>query len=62
VHHGFDPEALASQLKTIGFTEMAHRQCFVIRKESGADAIREYAVFLLLPESNFFRNFTEQYF
>jgi ubiquinone/menaquinone biosynthesis C-methylase UbiE len=47
VHHGFDPEALASQLKTIGFTEMAHRQCFVIRKESGADAIREYPVFLL---------------
>ena len=47
VHHGFDPEDLASLLKTIGFKGIEHNQCFVIRKESGENTTREYPVFLL---------------
>ena len=47
VHHGFDPEDLANQLKIIGFTKATHNQCFVIRKESGNGTTREYPVFIL---------------
>jgi tRNA (cmo5U34)-methyltransferase len=47
VHPGFDPDELAIFLKAGGFDHVSVNQCFVIRKQMGTDALREYPVFLL---------------
>ncbi|MDP1623056.1 MAG: class I SAM-dependent methyltransferase [Bacteroidales bacterium] len=47
VHHGFDPGELSVVLKTIGFENLAGKECFVIRKEISAGTSKEYPVFLL---------------
>jgi 2-polyprenyl-3-methyl-5-hydroxy-6-metoxy-1,4-benzoquinol methylase len=55
VHNGFDPDELAIQLRSFGFENIAHKQCFVIRKETGAGKTREYPVFLLTAKNKEFQ-------
>jgi tRNA (cmo5U34)-methyltransferase len=47
VHHGFDPGELTLQAEACGFRDITCNQCFVISKEQGTGAVREYPVFLL---------------
>ena len=47
VHHGFEPDIMASQLKELGFEQIAAGQCFVIKKQTVMGDFREYPVFLL---------------
>lgn len=47
VHHGFEPDTLASQLKVLGFDQISASQCFVIKKKTVTGDFREYPVFLL---------------
>jgi tRNA (cmo5U34)-methyltransferase len=47
LHHGFDPEKLATVLVEQGFHDCKTETCFVIRKEITPGNIKEYPVFLL---------------
>jgi ubiquinone/menaquinone biosynthesis C-methylase UbiE len=47
VHHGFDPDELAAQMKACGFNNPVHHQCFVIRREAVQGTFTDYPVFLL---------------
>lgn len=47
VHHGFDPDELAAQMKACGFNNPVHHQCFVIRRETVQGTFTDYPVFLL---------------
>ena len=46
VHFGFNPDDIANTLKSIGFKDIKHKTCFVIKRQNG----REYPVFLLVAE------------
>jgi ubiquinone/menaquinone biosynthesis C-methylase UbiE len=47
VHPGFDPEKLVSLLRVSNFTVSGILPCFIIRKETKSEEIKEYPVFLL---------------
>ncbi len=47
VHHGFDPNRLATQLEECGFGTPVHHQCYVIRKETAPGSFTGYPIFLL---------------
>ena len=47
VHFGFDPADLTKVISHFGFRNNKIVTCFVIRKEEGAEKIKEYPVFLL---------------
>jgi ubiquinone/menaquinone biosynthesis C-methylase UbiE len=49
-HNGFDPDQLAVILKKKGFKNIAHKRCFVIKKDSGDNTIKKYPVFLISAE------------
>lgn len=46
-HRGFAVDRLAETVAKHGYTEIAHKQCFVIRKPGKGSAIMEYPVFLM---------------
>jgi len=46
-HLGFDVEELANQMKTAGFTNINHQQCYVITKEKEDGSVKEFPIFLI---------------
>jgi tRNA (cmo5U34)-methyltransferase len=46
VHKGFDPRKLTDVLLKIGFTNIDHKTCFVMKREQGI----EYPIFLLVAQ------------
>lgn len=46
VHFGFDPHEIADKLKSLGFSEIDYRTCYVIKQPNG----REYPLFLLVAK------------
>jgi len=47
-HKGFDIEMLSSQIRKVGFTNISHRQCFVIYKKISDTETKQFGVFLLI--------------
>jgi hypothetical protein len=47
-HKGFDIETLSNQIKEQGFTNISHRQCFVINKKTSETETKQFGVFLLI--------------
>ena len=47
-HKGFDVEILNSLLLKIGFTNIKHKQCFVMKKPIETGEIKDYPVFILI--------------
>jgi tRNA (cmo5U34)-methyltransferase len=48
VHKGFDVDGLAKILKKNHFTKIAHKQCYIVKRDNGNGQVREYPVFLLV--------------
>jgi ubiquinone/menaquinone biosynthesis C-methylase UbiE len=46
VHHGFDPEKLTEIFKEAGFTNVEHKICFEVKRESG----KTFPVFLMVGQ------------
>lgn len=46
-HLGFDVEILAGKLKNIGFINIAHQECFILKKDNESGTYSEYPIFLL---------------
>ena len=46
-HLGFDVEILAVDLKNLGFTNILHHECYILKKEDEAGNIKAYPIFLL---------------
>jgi tRNA (cmo5U34)-methyltransferase len=46
-HQGFDPDELSKIIAGKRFTDIRHQQCFVIKKTTEGNVMREYPVFLL---------------
>jgi len=46
-HKGFDPLWLSNDLSSLGFRNINHMTCFIIKKDLGNGKIREYPVFLI---------------
>ncbi len=46
-HKGFDPEVLATSLRSFGFTDVAHSSCFQIEHKISDTESRLFEVFLL---------------
>jgi tRNA (cmo5U34)-methyltransferase len=46
-HLGFNPEVLAKDLVTYGFTKLAHQECYRIKKVFANGETKEFPVFLL---------------
>lgn len=46
-HKGFDPLRLSNELSSLGFRNINHLTCFVIKKDPGNGEIKEYPVFLI---------------
>jgi len=57
-HKGFDAEILSNQIRKQGFTNVSHRQCFVINKKISDTDIKPFAVFLMIAqqETNHYSN------
>jgi len=47
-HKGFDIEKLSKLVQKIGFTNISHRQCFVINKKISDTETKQFEVFLLI--------------
>ncbi|MEI6049973.1 MAG: class I SAM-dependent methyltransferase [Bacteroidota bacterium] len=47
-HKGFDTEILSDLIRKQGFTNISHRQCFVINKKISDNESKQYGVFLLI--------------
>lgn len=46
-HLGFDASDLAGKLKNIGFTNITHQECFILKKDNESGTYSEYPIFLL---------------
>lgn len=46
-HRGFDVEIIANKLHNIGFKNIQHQQCHLLKKEDETGNIRSYPIFLL---------------
>jgi ubiquinone/menaquinone biosynthesis C-methylase UbiE len=46
-HKGFDPLRLSNELSALGFRNINHVTCFVIRKDIGEGNTKDYPVFLI---------------
>ncbi len=46
-HLGFDVEILAGKLKNVGFINIAHQECFILKKDNESGTFTEYPIFLL---------------
>lgn len=49
-HLGFDVDELAKTLVAIGFTNIRHELCFVVKKTTEADEVKEFPVFIMMAE------------
>jgi ubiquinone/menaquinone biosynthesis C-methylase UbiE len=47
-HNGFDVEQLSKKLEKHQFTNISHKQCFIVKRENG----NEYPVFLLVAKKS----------
>jgi hypothetical protein len=47
-HKGFDLELLTDLIRKLGFTNIIHRQCFIIRKKISESETKQFGVFLLV--------------
>ena len=47
-HKGFDVEVLSNQINKSGFTDISHRQCYLINKKISDTEIKPFAVFLMI--------------
>lgn len=46
-HNGFDVEILSSMLKKHGFSEITHRQCYILNKSVAPGELRDFPIFLM---------------
>ncbi len=46
-HNGFDVEELSSMLKKHGFSNIAHRQCYILKKNIESGELRDFPIFLM---------------
>lgn len=46
-HLGFDPEQLANELSEAGFKDILHEPCFVMKKQTEKQGIKDFPIFLL---------------
>lgn len=46
-HLGFDVKIIANMLNDIGFKNIQHQQCYILKKEDESGNIRSYPIFLL---------------
>ncbi len=46
-HDGFDMDELSSMLYKNGFSSVAHRQCYVLKKAIASGEVREFPIFLM---------------
>ena len=49
-HRGFDVQVMSGTLLRHHFTGVKHEPCFIIRKTTGGDLIKEYPVFLMVAQ------------
>jgi tRNA (cmo5U34)-methyltransferase len=50
-HKGFDAELLSDLIRKMGFTNVNHHQCFIIRKKTSDVETKQFGVFLLVANS-----------
>jgi tRNA (cmo5U34)-methyltransferase len=48
VHHGFDVESLSDLLKKKHFSNLSHKECFVIKRQISESETRSFPVFILI--------------
>jgi ubiquinone/menaquinone biosynthesis C-methylase UbiE len=46
-HKGFDPDELSKTLGKYKFRDMSHKQCYIVKRESPNETLKEFPVFLL---------------
>ncbi|OFY65157.1 MAG: hypothetical protein A2V64_11035 [Bacteroidetes bacterium RBG_13_43_22] len=51
-HKGFDPDKLALKVRSVGFENISHKKCFVIKKQISETVNRHFDVFLLIANRN----------
>lgn len=47
-HKGFDMEELFSLLEKHGFSDISHRQCYILKKNIASGELRDFPIFLLV--------------
>ncbi|OGV54440.1 MAG: hypothetical protein A2X45_09580 [Lentisphaerae bacterium GWF2_50_93] len=46
-HNGFDMQELSSMLKKHGFNNIAHRQCYILKKAVASGELKDFPVFMM---------------
>ena len=59
--NGFDVEELSAKLKKHGFREIAHKQCYILKKSIAPVELREFPIFLMTAATEI-HNSDKKYF